>query len=456
MRLSLPRLLICLQRTALLLLLIVIIAWHALSNNHPTRVWFRTQYYNICRRSPAAHKLIPSDPSYYLNLSEDVGLIVKTGYGTRERVPGQLQWIGDGPRFRDMIVIGDYASTVEGDDFSYRGTRLQVHDAVAVTMQSVTRGLSPQDALAMIRSSGQLLNYTSFHVARAKNDSGVALSISQEFGWKLDALKFISGLELAYRLMPSKRWYIMVDDDTYLMGSTLKAFLSQFNPLEAHYLGNGIGAWYSRFAHGGSAIIMSQGALDRLFVDNSPLVPSLYKQSLTERYGDEMVSKALMKVGVYLDERYNRIFSGEPPALTKIRNDRFCAPLMTFHAVKTAEEVSQVHSRFKDVSAQMLWVDLWGFYGAPSFDSLASARADWDHVGRLDEYTTTVQRITGWEDCSRLCRKKGQTCIAWTWQEAEKVCHMSPWMILGEKREGSSSGLNVPAVKKLAGTCKRG
>ncbi|KAK3348435.1 hypothetical protein B0H65DRAFT_175646 [Neurospora tetraspora] len=67
----------------------------------------------------------------------------------------------------------------------------------------------------------------------------------------------ISGL--AYSKFPNKKWYLLVDDDTYLVQPSLKPLLAHLGSVP-YYIGNAVGDFRIRFAHGGSGIILSQGA----------------------------------------------------------------------------------------------------------------------------------------------------------------------------------------------------
>jgi hypothetical protein len=57
------------------------------------------------------------------------------------------------------------------------------------------------------------------------------------------------------------------------------------------------------------------------------------KLFLTETFGDKLVASMAMKAGIYLEERYAIHFNGEPPRETRIKADRFCAPIASFHGL---------------------------------------------------------------------------------------------------------------------------
>ncbi|KAK0667019.1 hypothetical protein QBC41DRAFT_324696 [Cercophora samala] len=187
--------------------------------------------------------------------------------------------------------------------------------------------------------------------------------LSKEFGWELDALKFIPGLEFAYERWPDKKWYLLVDDDTFLVETSLKKFLGHFDPEEKHYLGNAVGDFRARFAHGGSAVILSQAAMRALVKENPGALGTSYLESLDEVWGDRLLAKALIRVGIYLDEGYSYLFNGEPPRRSKIRGDRMCSPILSFHTLPEPEMMRDVGEHFWNVTEPVFWLDLWKIYG---------------------------------------------------------------------------------------------
>lgn len=254
--------------------------------------------------------------------------------------------------------------------------------------------------------------------------------------------------------MPGKKWYVMQDDDTFMIRPSLYRFLEHLDPSEAHYLGNAIGDYKGRFAHGGSSYILSNKAMARLLDENPQVVSQAYVASLDEIWGDKLVATTLMKVGIYLSERYGHFFNGERPLITKIAADRICSPLVSFHGLSEPEDMIDVGRVFAKIDQPVFWRDLWRIYSQPSLDVFDKLpiRIGQDHVGRQDDPAMTIH-VDAVERCLGACESKGQRCLAWTWDQATQVCLMSPWVIVGERPEGKYTGLNVKVVKRLDGYC---
>lgn len=253
--------------------------------------------------------------------------------------------------------------------------------------------------------------------------------------------------------MPGKKWYIMQDDDTFILRPSLYRLLQHLDPSERLYLGNPVGDYKGRFAHGGSSLILSSGAMAKLLDDHPGLVSQAYVASLDEIWGDKLVATTLIKVGIYLSERYGHFFNGEPPLITKISADRLCSPIVSFHGLAEPEQMKEVGRTFAEIEKPVFWRDLWRIYGQPvdAFDTM-SMRLNQDHVGRQDDLDMS-RLVDSAEECISACDSRKRECLAWTWDTRTQMCLMSPWVIVGTKPEGKYSGLNVGEVKTLDSLC---
>lgn len=256
--------------------------------------------------------------------------------------------------------------------------------------------------------------------------------------------------------MPDKKWYLLLDDDTYIVRPSLSLLLDRLDPDEKHYIGNAIGGVYGRFAHGGSGVIISRGAMRHLLSPkNEKVILAAKKESVTETYGDRMLALAFLRVGIDITETYTRYFNGERPITTKIRTDRFCAPIFSFHQHAQPEDMRATGNTFREINTTVRWLDVWKMCGAPSLVGWAARPMvdGWDHVGRLDEHTYTAKHVMKAEACLEMCLRRGKECLAWTWVEHAKECNMSPWMIVGETAPDKITGVNFALAQKLAEEC---
>lgn len=377
---------------------------------------------------------------------DDVGLVIKTGFSTQERILAWLDALEDGRNQSNVVLVGDY-STQLGAHFSHNGQQMPVYDVLASMLES--------GSLSSMPSSPRLLQYSNLTAAIASGRTDLARKIGETSGWELDIMKHISGLELGYKLMPHKKWYIMLDDDTYLLNPSLQVILGHLDPTVPHYIGNAVGDYKGRFAHGGSAIVFSQAAMHRLFTQNPNVVSTAHLESLTANWGDKLTATTAMKVGIYLEERYNRYFNGEPPRQTRIRGDRFCVPIVSFHKMSPSQ-MMEVGRTFKNIAKPVLWIDLWNIYKAPTFDAFLNdpVRSKWDHVGRLDESTMSINNVETKDACLNFCHFHASTCLAWTWEAENNTCHISPWMTVGDGADSKFSGPNVPRARRLLSECQ--
>jgi len=389
-----------------------------------------------------------------VHLETDVALILKTGYGTQERIGAQLDALG--PEYEgSLLVIADFSG-----DYNHSGRAIPVHNMVAAAVAALPDGAGA--------STDRVEKYTQLTAAIQAGHTSEARQLATAAGWELDALKvgvllsplrndretdagqFIPGLEISYRKLPRRKWYMMIDDDTYLIKPSMRALLGHLDPSEIMYVGNAIGDFKGRFAHGGSAILLSRAAMEQLFERSRPVVEQAYVQSWTETWGDRLVATTLMKIGIYLDERFSHFFNGEQPRITRVLPDRFCSPLVSFHGLAEPGQMADTTATFRGRDRPVLWGELWSIYGQPALDVFVKnpIRRGRDHVGAGDEAPDGFGSV---ERCIAACEGQPE-CLAWTWDKASTVCRTSRWFIIGDEPEDKYSGLHVARVRQL-GDC---
>lgn len=110
-------------------------------------------------------------------------------------------------------------------------------------------------------------NHNDLHVKQLEpNESSL--------GWISDAHKNLPGFRELWERFPKQEWFLMIDDDTYVFMDNLNNFVADYNSSEPFYFGAGntfVGcdgvkshADSTMIAHGGSGILISRGAMQRL------------------------------------------------------------------------------------------------------------------------------------------------------------------------------------------------
>ncbi|KAF9876620.1 glycosyltransferase family 31 [Colletotrichum karsti] len=379
---------------------------------------------------------------YPIDFRTDVGLLIKTGYGTRHRLAAQLEALELTPEDSDaFLVVADWTPRGNG---TLAGVK--VHDAVG--------GVMAMPEMRKHHAAPKFKDYLALKDAVEKGDETKAEEAGRGFGWDLDALKFIWGLEYVYDNLPRKKWYVILDDDTYIVKPSLRLLLAHWDPDAPQYIGNAVGDFKGRFAHGGSSVVISHEAAARL-LSRRDVLAAAQESSLAETWGDRLVATAFQKVGVYLDERYSHFFNGERPGISKIMADRFCSPLVSFHGVADPREMRAIGRAFRDSKSPVFWGQLWEIYDAPTVGGFKRAPVRWgrDFVGRTDERSDVVAGVGDAEACLEVCESLKKKCLAWTWVEETGECRTSPWMILGENAPGYYSGVNRWEFERLQNTC---
>ena len=130
-----------------------------------------------------------TDPQLWPGAVDDTAFLVKTGYGTRHRIPGQLAafqrtggMLGYGQRKQgqeqSFIVVGDWTGVNETDNAALG---VDVVDAVGMVM-----GMK---SLKGMRSHPRFEKYRTLQAAVQAGDEEEALKTARRYGWELDALK---------------------------------------------------------------------------------------------------------------------------------------------------------------------------------------------------------------------------------------------------------------------------
>lgn len=154
-------------------------------------------------------------------------------------------------------------------------------------------------------------------------------------GWLLDKYKFLPMLAHARRTFPGKKWYVYIEDDTYLFLPSLLSWLStqSYNSTPT-YFGAYSGEGSETFAQGGSGLVFSQSLMETVFGGEKIADLKEYgNYTSTACCGDVALGKVLRDYDIYVNEGdYGPVsFRPEPPWKTAFGELIWCSPVFTFH-----------------------------------------------------------------------------------------------------------------------------
>lgn len=164
-------------------------------------------------------------------------------------------------------------------------------------------------------------------------------------GWKLDKYKNIPMLAHALKVAPkSVDWFVFIDADTYLLVDNMINYLMTLNARDKLYIGSWVHTDEVDFAHGGSGVAISRGALESSLGEHPDWEHTLEDDTSHNCCGDIMVAEMLKKANIIIApsavDKYpyaGKRFQGEPLFGLEASNETWCQPVFTFHHIKPFE-----------------------------------------------------------------------------------------------------------------------
>ena len=245
-----------------------------------------------------------------------VQVVLKTGATeSKERVDASMLSVA--ACITNLLIVSDQATELHGH---------RVHDV-----------------LSDIAPLAERINSTDFELYEGMR-SGQA-TINGDQGWRLDRFKFLPMIEEAKSVNPTAEWFVFMETDTYVVWDNLFRLLDKFDPSQPLYFGSpspGAGlegggkVW---FAYGGSGIVLSKAAVDKLTYRKTGSQGEYLEPSLSERYmervdrdccGDSVLGFALYESGVTLSGLYP-MFNAHPLHGIPFDESNWCQPVITIH-----------------------------------------------------------------------------------------------------------------------------
>jgi hypothetical protein len=150
----------------------------------------------------------------------------------------------------------------------------------------------------------------------------------------------------------STRWFVFIDTDTFVEWENLLVLLSHLKDAKPIYIGSPVWLPKLQFAHGGSAYVLSYGAMKALNTpEKDDEEQQLYSQfgfnTTALCCGDEALARVLKSKGVNL-KGYWPMFNGEVPTAVSFGKDLWCEPVISLH-----------HLSGEDMQDLWQWLGKW-------------------------------------------------------------------------------------------------
>ena len=128
-------------------------------------------------------------PLFPLDLAVDVGIIVKTGFATQDRLVARLAAFEPDRSNLNLLLVGDYSTAVDAhfdlpntnSNTGKKKATIPVHNALA--------GMIGSGALLARPRATRLQYYWNLTEAIANGDVERAADIGRAYGWELDIMK---------------------------------------------------------------------------------------------------------------------------------------------------------------------------------------------------------------------------------------------------------------------------
>ncbi|KAF1982517.1 glycosyltransferase family 31 protein [Aulographum hederae CBS 113979] len=284
-------------------------------------------------------------------------------------------------------------------------------------------------------------------------------------GWALDKWKFLPMMRDVHSIQKQqsegrlqKKWLFFVETDTFVVWENLFTWLEHFDEREKLYMGSPV--WPPKqtvFAHGGSGIVLSAEALQKLNevdVEEEGKVQAWEWQRGMDMgewcCGDQVLAEVLKRKGIRISG-YWPLFNGEPLTTLPFGREHWCEPAITLHHVRDGEldETERWVAGWmasRKEQRPLLFEDLF----ATISPRLASKTEDWDNKSEDKllyppndvNYRSPSTLLEGaahasLEDCRAACEDNKQ-CLQYMFHH--NICSLNYKVRLGERRTPEGEG----------------
>lgn len=227
--------------------------------------------------------------------------------------------------------------------------------------------------------------------------------------WDLDKWKPLPIAAHAYSQHPQFKWYIIMDDDSYIIWPNMLRWLSTLNPSDSLYIGAPAVINGEPFAHGGSGVVLSHGLVSSVFPSHPGITHEWEAFTAENCCGDHVFAHALAEIGVSLNSGpvHSRL-QGDAPTSVRLSKDNWCSEIVSFHHVspREIENLYIFENLYGSSHNPILYRDIYSHFVKPYITDFR--RENWDNGADDREYNiddSEVEEIAhrSYEDCKARC-----------------------------------------------------
>ncbi|KAL4894854.1 hypothetical protein BDV59DRAFT_175088 [Aspergillus ambiguus] len=276
-------------------------------------------------------------------------------------------------------------------------------------------------------------------------------------GWRLDKYKFLSIAKHAGEEKPNAKWYVFMEDDSWIFLPNLARHLAKFNHEEPWYLGSL--AWNNGkyFAHGGSGFVLSRGAWMKSFGQDPNIVEKFESFTEEHSFGDHILGHVLHEYGIEFGERHgdNRFSYGFNPEAhwsTWYEPANWCKPVYSWHHThgRDVARFYNLEQSWDFEKGALRYRDIYDEFVAPFLKS----RVDWwdnwsskheirSNTAEYAEPPNSVKSADVWRSAWKSVDACEAACVSWPecvqWSYYEDRCKMDTMILLGSGIPASDS-----------------
>ncbi|KAF2203640.1 hypothetical protein GQ43DRAFT_429683 [Delitschia confertaspora ATCC 74209] len=370
---------------------------------------------------------------------KDVFIVVKTGATEiRKKLPALLESTLSCVPDSNFAIFSDY----EEDLFGHH-----IHDVLASVRPSIKdhhpdfslyrRMQELHGDLSALKPSDLISEKKAEHNGHGENKA-----------WVLDKWKFGPLIQKALDMRPNKRWYVVMETDTYVYFPNLLSWMSTLDGSKPLYLGNQMSITPQIFAHGGAAMVISNPAMKKAAARRKRYEESYDDYTAHHWAGDAVLGHIMQDAGVELTWSWpiflEHDFGEYDWNLTNYGKKLWCWPVGTYHHMDGGEtkrlwKFESEWGRVNPKTRTMLHRDVFTDFAVPrilskDLESLSSPghfiHGDWDNLSEL--LGGQKPGPMNLSECGSMCEST-PNCVQYSLFEGK--CHINKSMRLGRKAE---------------------